>query len=801
LAQDLKIGDILFWRSRLGMLPVPLFQGMESQAKFVLLNGARGNFCLDLSEGQKPSEMRSRAWSSDVGHYVILSNGFADVLSWDSTVSARQRFRASAIEEEPERFHNFLLQSQPNREFSIVTRLMRTFRSLRAALEPNIDGPTSLTPFLYLLACAEEGVDRGKLNPQPWNLPADASDLSSTISKSDWDAIYRDATDIDGRLGISARFDLVLSHASGQLFQEAHYQSVFLGASQMSLSGFAPRPVSLQTEATGVGIHFTPPSIARALVEESMRAFLGGTSRPATITVFDPACGSGEFLREALRQLKLSNYEGKINLIGWDISRAACDIARFSLAWEARTLPGIVEVDIQNTDSMRREDWPKGPDILLMNPPFQSWEDMNSADRDVVANILGVLVSKKPDLAFAFLFRAAQSLGKLGVLGAIIPASIFDSSSARALRSELSTMLTPRLLARLGNQALFSNATVDVGVYLGVAGGNPSESPLAFWADHRSESTSSALRALRRFRDSESDDSRPIETDHYSIYPNGELGKNVESWAPRPYRSWTMLKRTTSLPRVRDFFAVKQGIRTGANDVFLISSDYWRTLPARERRFFRPAVVNESIRKNVLSMSVYVFFPYGRNAIGGEVDLAKQVGTYYSSFLEKNRERLKDRAGINPNKWWELTRHRVWQVEEEPKLVSTYFGDSGSFAIDKAGSSVVVQGFAWIPKTRNAADSAILEGISYAYLAILSSPQFSTLLAATSNHVGGGQWNLSKKFVDLIPLPNLLSPAISADIFRALVETGWKLAEGSSVENSDLKSLVDFVYGLETTNG
>jgi len=287
----------------------------------------------------------------------------------------------------------------------------------------------------------------------------------------------------------------------------------------MSLSGFAPRPVTLQKDSTGVGIHFTPPSIARALVEESLRAFLRGTSRPATITVFDPACGSGEFLRETLRQLKLCQYKGQINLIGWDISRAACDIARFSLAWESRTLPGIVNVDIQNTDSMRRGDWPTGLDILLMNPPFQSWEDMNPEDRHVVSNILGDLVNKKPDLAFAFLYRAAQALEKVGVLGAIIPASIFDSSSARALRAGLSTMLAPRLLARLGNQALFSNATVDVGVYLGVAGGDSYESPLAFWADHRSESTSSALRALRRFRDSESDDSRPIETDRYRFLP------------------------------------------------------------------------------------------------------------------------------------------------------------------------------------------------------------------------------------------------------------------------------------------
>jgi adenine-specific DNA-methyltransferase len=779
------------------MLPVPLFHDKDTASKFVMLNGNRGNFCLDLSDGQKATEMRSSAWSADVGHYVVLSEGFADVHRWDSTTSARQRFQISAVEDEPERFHNFLSQAQPNRELSIVTRLMRTFRSLRTALGPHVDGPTSLQSFLYLLACAKEGVDRGQLKLDSWQLSPMAAEVSSGVRDDEWSAIYRDATDRDPRLGISARFDLVLNHASGQLFQEAHYQSVFLASDQLSLGGFSPRPIKLIPKTIGVGLHFTPPSIARTLVEEALSIFfLENHGFADSITIFDPACGSGEFLKESLRQLKLCSFTGKIVLIGWDISPAACDTAQFVLAWERRDAIGHVEIDIQNANSMKRNDWPKTVDILLMNPPYQAWEDMQAEDREIVSKTLGSLARNKPDLAAAFLLRAARTLGSGKILGSVMPASIFDSSSARPLRAELADSMVPRLMARLGSQTLFGNATVDVGLYLAIAGGDRSKSPLAFWADYRADSASSGLRELRKIRGGDVGIEWPVETSAFSIYVNKDLGSDLDTWAPRPYRSWKLLNATSGFPRVSDFFNVRQGIRTGANEVFLISAETFNEMHQRERRFFRPAVVNESIRKNVLSMSAYVFFPYGSNSIESEAELRKYLGNFYLSTLEKAKPKLEKRAGINPDRWWELTRHRGWQIKEEPKLVSTYFGDSGSFAVDDSGSSVVVQGFAWIPKKRILGFSGVTEDLSYAYLTILRSPQFLTLIAATSNHVGGGQWNLSKKFMDLLPLPDLISPTISPDIFRSLVEIGWKLAHGNLIDETNAKSLVNSVFGL-----
>src|SRR5690606_36483933 len=121
--------------------------------------------------------------------------------------------------------------------------------------------------------------------------------------------------------GLKPDLELVIRNASGLLFQEAHYAAMLSADRQLLLNGFAPPAAALSNQLTSVGPYFTPSSIARALVEEALRVteFEG-----QELTIFDPACGSGEFLREALRQLELCGYVGRVRVVGFDISSAAC---------------------------------------------------------------------------------------------------------------------------------------------------------------------------------------------------------------------------------------------------------------------------------------------------------------------------------------------------------------------------------------------------------------------------------------------------------------------------------------------
>jgi hypothetical protein len=427
-----------------------------------------------------------------------------------------------------------------------------------------------------------------------------------------------------------------------------------------------------------------------------------------------------------------------------------------------------------------------------MNPPFTSWQDMDTTERENLKELLGGLITMRPDASYAFLWKAESCLGTEGVLGSIVPASLLDAASAKRLREKLAETLSPVLIARLGNPLMFRGALVDSALYVAKKDATDHHQTIAFWADHHASSSSSGLRQLRKSRMVPST-ALPIVGNGFSIYKHATLGRDENSWAPRPYDSWKLLNSLNHLPRVKDLFEVKQGIRTGHNKAFLLDKDVWLNLPGDERKYFRPTVINNSIKQGFLFDITYVFYPYGHLRLKSEDELSKLVNSYYKNTLLKYKAELLMRARAIPDRWWELTLHRDWQIERNPKLVSTYFGDSGSFAWDDTGNYVVSQGYAWLPRNH----TQLSKTASLAYLAILNSQLFSELLSATSNHVGGGQWNLSTKFVDLIAIPDLTDLDIKhSSVGMALSKIGEHIHSHGmdDVDKELLEEMVRTIY-------
>lgn len=791
-----ELRKVSVWQRVLGLLPVPLFdQGSTNQ--HVLLNGSQGNFCLEIAENERPDLETSRAyaWSSNVGHYVTVTGDNVEVQRWDLSRSSLERYTASSVHYNLEKFHEFLQAHSPNQEMSIVAHSIRFFRKIRATLGKEFDGIQGLKVFLFFLASAtDENPDRDSLDLGGWHLTTEIQSLAKSISASNWESLI--AEFLQGRKvdELMPKLSLVLRHASGQIFQDAHYEAVFLNPNQLMLSGFLPSPVQVSGKSSIVGVHFTPPSLARTLVEESLRHL---DLQNAHITIFDPACGSGEFLREALRQLKIRNYQGRITIIGWDISEAACDMARFEIGWELRSAAFQVDMNIEQRDSISVDaQWPEDVDLVLMNPPFVTWNNMNSAMKESTRLALGALADKKPNLALAFVHKASNAVKRNGVLGAVIPSSFLDGVSAIDLREDLARQFFPVLLARLGSQHLFANATVDVGLYVAKRG-DAEEIPLNFWADFHADSSSAGLRALRKIRIERDLSSLPKFTDHYSIYPYSDSFQKPRDWSPRPYKSWILLKSLEGMPRVKDLFDVKQGIKTGLHKAFVLSKDEYLSLPKNERKYFRPAIMNGSIRAGFIKENAYAFFPYGKLRFTSQSQLRSSLPIYFKTYLLPNEALLLKRSGVDKNRWWEYTRHRAWLVEPKPKIVSTQFGDAGSFGLDLTGKFVCIDATSWLPIEETRASSFSTD-IGFAYLAILNSDVFSQLLAASSTHLSGGQWSLTKQYVDNIAIPDLFSSKENI-LIDGLAQIGKLIYEGLPVKGQDLQNqmkLVNQAYGI-----
>jgi hypothetical protein len=259
-----------------------------------------------------------------------------------------------------------------------------------------------------------------------------------------------------------------------------------------------------------------------------------------------------------------------------------------------------------------------------------------------------------------------------------------------------------------------------------------------------------------------------------------------------------LLKSLDNKPRVKDIFDVKQGIKTGLHKAFVLSKDEYLSLPKNERKYFRPAIVNGSIRAGFIVDKAYGFFPYGKVRFANQSELKSAAPYYYKTYLLPNYTKLLKRSGIDKSKWWEYTRYRTWLVEPRPKIVSSQFGDAGSFGLDLYGKFVPIDASSWLPIGENRV-TKFSDQIGFAYLAILNSDIFSQLLAASSTHLSGGQWSLTKQYVDNIALPDLFISNSDSALINGLAQIGNSIYEGLPIQDQDVRlhtKLVKQAYGI-----
>jgi len=423
-----------------------------------------------------------------------------------------------------------------------------------------------------------------------------------------------------------------------------------------------------------------------------------------------------------------------------------------------------------------------------MNPPFISWQGMDDAQKQRLSERLGGLASKRPDYASVFFYNAVNALPVNGVLGAVLPASLLDGESYVDLRAHIAGKINPHLIARLGSHTVFADAVVDAGLYVG-ARAQLDRPTLAVWSNHKANSSARALRRLRTVTP-ETVKSYAIDTGNFSVYAADHLGRDGSSWAPRSFAAYRVLQAVIDLPRAKSLFDVSQGTITGLNTVFLVSREYVEALPKSERKYFRPAVVNNSIIHGVLNDATYVFYPHGKGLeIESEETLIKKLKIFATDRLLPNKAALRKRSRIKPDQWWVLSLPRQKLDAVGPKILSTYFGGAGSFAWDPDGRYIPIQGYGWATKI------AALAGYEEAYLALLNHPLTDTLLSGVSNNVSGGQWNLSERYVNHLPLPELQPDTPLAEVLSGI---GSTLAKGDQPDYDLWTRTVYEAYGLLT---
>jgi hypothetical protein len=165
---------------------------------------------------------------------------------------------------------------------------------------------------------------------------------------------------------------------------------------------------------------------------------------------------------------------------------------------------------------------------------------------------------------------------------------------------------------------------------------------------------------------------------------------------------------STLLEEQADLF---QGIKVGANDIFIMTADSTLSLPtvsvknglgaihALERDLLRPVVYGSEIRRYLrIGAGHLLLYPYR----DGELIPLEQLEQEYPftfRYLMEYREVLASRGSVSgaSKAWYGLVRQRNEEWLSSKKLLTRDMAMRPSFALDDEGSTYLVGGTAVIP--------------------------------------------------------------------------------------------------------
>ncbi len=821
LSQEWDLTNGVSWAALLGMVHVPMFSVHKTpkaaEEAAILLDGSRGSFAFLRTEDAGFAETidpLSWSWSSCVRHTVTV-------------VPAKKRMYLRRWDD-PETISTFEIPSQgigassllarmeaagEARRRNVVRHVLEPFRQIRMRIGANdpLLAVQLLNGLLLVAEVAQQGARRSDIKAvktfdDAFRLLSDKQrelcglvNISRGIAAREAGDLVRSIVDPDPYTGCRLHPTLLFRHAASRLYQEAHLEI------ERNPQGYFPgfEPIHEPVGVSPRDVRFTPPNLARALVQKALEAM---TRQRQSLTVLDPACGSGIFLVEAIRELSANERRNqKINAVGYDISDISEYTTRFCL--EYATHNTIDSRDVQ-TEVTRRDSldgsWVNA-DIILMNPPFIPWERLSLGQRQKVSDELASIAQQRPDIAMAFVSKAVRSLKPGGVLGCILPASLLSSQTGLPWRKWLSEQGSLQVLGCFEGYKYFPTSLVETAFLVYRKHGEQedefkSKAIEVVISDEGSEDA--ALRALRL------ESEAVLSVKGVERFKRPRQAFSPESWRPLREDAYKEKDRIAALrfPRIGDLFKIRQGVRTG-HPVFVLRASQYKELSRKESKFFRPAAGGGSIRNAQLCPTEYVFYPYatdGSLLVTSEEELQEKLPTYYAAYLAPVKRTLKSRPRFSTRKWWELSWQRAWQAAPAPRLVSTYFGESGSFAFDEAGQYVVVNGHAWhwVKETVALSEDTHVPfeqtPAVWAYLAILNSRAFEEIMSLFSVRLQGGQIRLEARFLSQIPMPDVADDMnCPAGLVKDLADLGKEIHAGNlTAVISDLNRHVSRLYGV-----
>lgn len=591
-------------------------------------------------------------------------------------------------------------------------------------------------------------------------------------------------------------FSLMSKHALSRIYE--HYVSILRLEDSPQLTLFPRLPEEERDKA--YGSIYTPQFIARFFAKylrEQMPPLAYKNIRTA-----DPACGSGIFLRTLL-ELQCDPTQNGIstqlikgafgNVFGLDIDENACQATRLSLALLHLILTDSLPQDLNVVSAEAIEYCQNTPDLknrydaVIANPPHVSLTTQRPEMRERVTQFMNGYATGKIDMYLAFLRIGLEMLKPGGYGLFVLPHSFLLSKSAAKMRKVISEKCWIRCLADLSAIRIFedSGSYIILLIFQKLPEIGHKAPPATIIKCH--DLVGLALQDAL--------EGRSVETNIYSIYEVEQETFREDEWLVLPPTEFTIKRKFKDLPRIHDFFHVRVGFISGADDIFIVSDE---KAPEGEEELFVPFLHDRE-------MDVYTvperttrrfFYPYIHGRKIKEHELREKYPKTWE-YLSSNEEDLRNRPPVRRGQvhWWEPERPRLPEHIMRPKIVTPHLVLVPRFSLDVEGKYAVSHAPLLYPKEAGAE----VDFLRF-FLAILNSTSCYWHIATHSHKYRGGYVMLEPKTLKNTPVPDPAQvPSKSMHRIVKLVDRRLLVSGVDALEiEKQLDELVADLYGLSS---
>jgi len=588
-------------------------------------------------------------------------------------------------------------------------------------------------------------------------------------------------------------FAVISKHALSRIYEQ--YVSLLRQDESVQLSLLPQLPSEFSDKSHGAV--YTPQFIAR-FFSRFLREHIPPYQFKRLRTI-DPACGSGIFLRTLLEfqcdptndGLRTDLIEAAfLNTVGLDRDANAVAATQLSLSLLYLVLTNRLPTRL----SLFQKDFfdpvpappeTQGPyDAVLVNPPFVSLDAQDAATRSRLPEFLGPHGSGRVDLYLAFLKQSIERLRPGGFGLFVLPHSFLLSKSAQGIRKWALEQCWVHCLADLSAIRVFEDTSTYVILLIVQRKSEILVSPKATIVKCQDQVGQALQDAI---------EGKKTEGKFYSIHDVDQSEFKSEGWLVLAPTETSIDRRLSTLPTLGKFLEVRQGVVTGADDIFVLDAD---VVPEDQPSLFIPLLRDREMQPYTVPRrtSHKVFFPYFE---GKKVTEKLLRGNFPKTwaYLLKHRKRLEDRGALARyrKEWWEPMWPREPNTLLRAKLVVPHLVIMPRFALDARGRYAVSHSPFLI--SRVPSDE---EDILKLMLGILNSSACYWYVQTHSHVYRHGYTMLESKTLAKTPIPDLDRwTSFDKKLLLELVDKRLKAEDKQrDILNAEIDRVVSDAYGL-----